>query len=188
MSLTTDQRDAFSDALKIGGYETAAELIPEDAFEPGLSVFEMSEDGLPVVDSVALAISLSHRIGEPVYEVSGVEVGRGHDGEPLVTVETVESHQIADNDLVQVAIRFLQTVFRTAVFDPANAGEKRMCSFYSRRKINIRTGETAEEFDFSKIGPDWILGPYIRTYTIAGWTFSGPTENAPKKEHEHFSK
>lgn len=58
----------------------------ESIFEPGVSVFDMDEDGNPVLDNEALSSSWSVREEQekPCYIVTGDVVGTGQDGEPLL--------------------------------------------------------------------------------------------------------
>lgn len=58
----------------------------ESIFEPGVSVFDMDENGKPVLNNEALSSSWNVRKEQkkPCYIVTGDVVGIGQDGEPLL--------------------------------------------------------------------------------------------------------
>lgn len=58
----------------------------EAIFEPGVSVFEMDDNGNPVLNNEALSSSWNVRKEQekPCYVVTGDVVGIGQDGEPLL--------------------------------------------------------------------------------------------------------
>lgn len=86
--MTNDQVDNFSFCVDIGDMEQAYEYVPVDAFEPGLSVFRISQDGFPVIENMCQVFSMCARLEESMYFVTGEEIGEGNDGEPLINVES----------------------------------------------------------------------------------------------------
>ena len=85
----------------------------DEVFEAGVSCFRQ-EDGLPVVTTIAEAISLAARIDGhmgDLFQVTGEEVGIGTDGEPLVKVESSERIMYDKNELVFCLIEQLKNHF-----------------------------------------------------------------------------
>lgn len=89
LKLGIEKSEDFAYARKNISVDVAYAGVPEAALEAGVSCFEISCDRMPVASNVALVRDLAGRIGEPIYEVLGEEVGRGVDGEPLVRIEKV---------------------------------------------------------------------------------------------------
>lgn len=85
LRLSFDENESFTYDLENFGYEEAVSNLPENCFESGMSVFEMTNDRLPRLSNLMLISSLLARINAPVYEVEGTVIGRGNDGEPLLT-------------------------------------------------------------------------------------------------------
>lgn len=84
--LSLDNNSDFSYFLSVGDIDAAYRCIPEDCFEKGVSVFELDEDGDPVLNNEKLKSDYSLRVerGDKVLYVTGEEVGRGRSGEPLI--------------------------------------------------------------------------------------------------------
>lgn len=108
LKMTNDQVDNFSFCVDIGDMEQAYEYVPVDAFEPGLSVFRVSQDGFPVLENMRQVFSVCARLEEPMYSVTGEEVEEGNDGEPLISIEGVEFIESIKewlSDIVQSTLR-----------------------------------------------------------------------------------
>lgn len=148
LKMTNDQVDNFSFCAEIGDMEQAYEYVPVDAFEPGLSVFCVSQDGFPVIENMRLIISLCARLDEPVYIVTGEETGEGNDGEPLVEIDSVKPVEIAKDRLVSLVLDTLKQGFAKAEYDDSMD--------FERNEINAFYTTGVEEFCFN------------------GWTFSDP--------------
>lgn len=83
-----DQED-FSWTYREYGYEYALDCIRnlDEALEDGVSVFELDENGTPVLENDALRTtyeSYLSRKDRKAYIVDGDEVGKGADNEPLL--------------------------------------------------------------------------------------------------------
>lgn len=148
LKMTNNQVDNFSFCADIGDMEQAYEYVPTDAYEPGLSVFRMTPDGLPEIGNMRRIYSLCARLDESAYIVTGEEVGQGNDDEPLVMVESVKPAEIIKDQLVNLILSTLKNVFANAVYDAStDFGINEINAFYTKGK---------EEFCFN------------------GWTFSDP--------------
>lgn len=94
-------------------YDMVEERCPE-CLESGVSVFDVDENDRPILANDELRRSYERRIyqKESCYIVTGVEVGRGQDGEPLLKdveiVETLkaESEKIEDEKPMTAADLF----------------------------------------------------------------------------------
>lgn len=120
LKLTMDQVDAFSDALDLAGYDAAIESVPDDAFEVGVSAFEIGEDGLVVLANLRNIAEFCTRIcqEEPAYVVTSEEAGHGNGGEPLLRHVTVLEHVEIDKRAAQeYAIEIMKKSFRTAIYE-----------------------------------------------------------------------
>lgn len=177
LKLTRSQNEDFAYACEVGSYEEAIEDLPEDAFEAGLSVFEIDENGMLKLDNLQLVSSMLARIDAKVYEVSGEQVGTGNDGEPLIEVEKVEKkRRISREKLISHAISTICKNFKNAEFNRnADVSDCRLHSFYVEQKININTGKKVSIWNDVK-GDEWVNMPPYREYTACGWAFSNPVD------------
>lgn len=109
--MTNDQNDNYTYAFDNYGYYEALELVPEYAFESGVSCFTLN--GLkPVLDSLALLRSFCARIKDDCYIIEADQVGTGNDGEPLVkNVQIVEEWQTTEEERAQLAHDILCAMF-----------------------------------------------------------------------------
>lgn len=148
--ITNEQNDYFSDCLRMGYIDQAYEDIPEDAYEPGLSVFDMDADGLPVLGALRRMISLLARLEEPAYIITGREVGKGNDGEPLVTVEGVEPTKIEKGEILDLILSGLKAGFKNSRYNSDD-------NFGTHSILVFHTNEKPE-------------------YCFDGWTFAEPVE------------
>lgn len=177
LKLTSSQNEDFTYACEVGSYEEALADLPEDAFETGLSVFEMGENGLPELGNLQLVNSMLARLDSKIYEVSGEQVGTGNDGEPLIEVEKVEKkRRISREKLINHAISTLCRNFKNSEFSGnSEDSDCHLHSFYIEQKININTGEKASIWNDAQ-GDEWVNMPPYREYATCGWTFSNPVD------------
>lgn len=85
--VSLDEQAAFSWAYENYGYEDAIRHIenPDGVFELGVAVFELDENNEPILTNDNLKKLFNSLKGErKAYIVSGDEVGRGADDEPLL--------------------------------------------------------------------------------------------------------
>lgn len=179
--MSFDQIDSFSYLVGNGEIIEAYEEVPEMAFEVGLSVFEMDEEGMPVLSNLRLINSLLKRmeLDDNVYEVFGEEVGRGNDDEPLVLNVRVEKKRLMDKDkLFNAILEQMLLHFSCADYNPeGDIGDGLLHNFCIRRKINMKTGEKRDFYDPDTKGKEWINIPEIEIFTFRGWTFSHPVNS-----------
>lgn len=174
LRLSFAENEAFTEKLNTSGYSEAVAGLPAHCFEPGLSVFEMDADGLPVLSNINLVRSLSVRIGAPVYEITGKVAGTGADGEPLLkNIKIIKKRRISKDKLINCILCALVSHFRNAKkTDP----ESDCCEFHTftvQKKINIATGEQVDRWT-PTTGKEWLLQPEQKLYSFAGWDFSDP--------------
>ena len=148
------------------------------AFEPGVSVFEMGQDGLPILRNMNQAASLACRIGYKIYQVTGNEVGTGHDGEPLIrNIRVEKSRRINDESLIHHILTFLSEHFMLVIppdADYKHEGEYKILQFYNEYQVNLSTGEIKERF----FGPDdgFVKIPGHTKFSFYGWEFHFPVD------------
>lgn len=90
--ITWDQRDQLSDCDDIWSeVETSIKYCNswkgyniEELFEKGVSVFEIDENNKPILNNKNLEHSYMWRSESSAYIVTGDEVGKGEDGEPII--------------------------------------------------------------------------------------------------------
>lgn len=147
IKMSNRRNDDFSWALDTNGYEDALKYVPERAFERGVSVFEMGEDGMPVLHNIREVSSLACRIGDKkIYQVTGDEVDRGNDGEPLIINVKIEKRRRIKNEklekhiLTYLAKHFMLVIHRK---DDKDEGRKeyRLFTFNRETQVNFTTKE-----------------------------------------------
>lgn len=107
----------FGADVEFLGYKEAIKNVPEKYKENGISVFEI-ENNLPKLQNLKLIYSLVARLDIPIFEVTGEEVGRGADGEPLlVNIRAVKRCRISKNTLVNLIIKIMCKNFKVAEYD-----------------------------------------------------------------------
>lgn len=148
--MTNDQNDNFSFCLDAYGIDQALEMVPDDVFEPGISVFEMDAEGLPILGTMRRMISLCARLNDPIYIVTGEKVGEGNDGEPLLSVSTAETIQIEREKLVSLILEELKKNFKSVVYDSQS-------DFRDNQIFDFHIGNKIE-------------------YCFNGWTFTDPVD------------
>jgi len=78
--------------------------------ENGVSVFDL-ENGLPILNTLQLVDDFSGRYGKPYFFVTGEEIGKGFDGEPVLN--NVEIISLADLDVTSITLNVLDNCFET---------------------------------------------------------------------------
>ena len=152
MRMRNYQREDFSWDLRAVGADAAYAKLPEKVFEEGVSVFELNENGLPKLDNMILVIALASRIGDSIYEVTGDEVGRGNDDEPLIrNIQIIKKRRIKNAKLRRYILEFLCTKFMEVIPDKVNydkidceENDVDIYKFYVTYMINLETGEKKE--------------------------------------------
>lgn len=174
LRLSFAENETFTEALNASGYSEAVAGLPAHCFEPGLSVFDMDADGLPILSNINLVRSLSVRIGAPVYEISGEIAGTGADGEPIITgVNVIKRRRISKDKLINCILRALVSHFRSAKKTDPESDCYEFHTFTVQKKINIATSEQVDRWT-PTTGKEWILQPEQKLYSFAGWDFSDP--------------
>ena len=151
LKMTLDQVADFSDIEKIAGYDAALEVVPAEAFENGVSVFETDGNGDPVLNNIELIKDFCERLSYTAFVVTGKEVGKGQGGEPLITGIEILNDYKADP----------QTII--------NEMKKRFKNYIFNKSETLTTDGKMHSFFDSKTGKIY--------YTFNGWTFSDPTDN-----------
>lgn len=176
LKLTLQERKDFSWMLENCGIERTLKEIPQSAFEEGVSVFEKGKDGLPVIHNMKVACSLAGRIGYKIYEVSGDEVGRGNDGEPLIRNVIVEKkRKIRNEELAEHVFKFLATNFMIAIppSSEIDISDYDISYFGYEKQVNFKTGEIKDTGGFEP-DPGFIKAPYHSYVKFRGWEFHIP--------------
>lgn len=131
LKMTNQQIEDFSDCLRMRYFKEAYEYVPQDAYEPGLSVFEISSEGLPLIGSMRQIISLSVRLEEPKFIVTGEKVGEGNDSEPLINVESVKPIEIDKGKLIDLIQNTLRSNFSIVKYNKdEDFGTNKVHCFY----------------------------------------------------------
>ena len=177
LKLNFSQKENFAWELENIGFEEAIKSIPENAFESGVSVFEMGRDGMPALHAMKEAVSLSCRIGDglKIYQVSGDEVGRGNDGEPLIkNVKIEKSRRISAEKLEKHILSFLASNFcvSTPPKEEPDPEDYKIHRFSWCFQINIETRVTKRYLGFEEEG--FIKCPEYTLFTFRGWEFAFP--------------
>lgn len=151
LKMSNQEVEDFSDCLKMGDIDQAFEYIPKDAYESGLSVFEIGSEGLPLIESMRQIISLSVRLEEPKFIVTGEKVGQGNDSEPLINVKSVKPIEIDKRKLINLIQNTLKSNFSIVKYNKnEDFGTNEVHCFY--------TGEVPE-------------------YCFNGWVFMDPKDD-----------
>lgn len=177
LKMTIRQQEDFTFFCQNGDMDEAFECVPESAYEAGLSVFEMNGKNMPVLSNLQLITSLLSRIDDVIYEVSGEEIGKGNDGEPLIrNVKVEKKMQISKEKMLDYILSVLSTNFHSVSFNKNdNNNENKIGNFFAEYKINKRTGEKVSIWEKTE-GDDWVNIPAYTEYTFNGWTFSNPVD------------
>lgn len=176
IKLTFEQSEDFNYFLENFGYEKAETVVPPDCFEPGLSVFKMGKDGLPVLETLDQVQSLLIRLNDPAFEVSGNEVGMGQDGEPLLdSVQIVKRRRFSQEKMIDHVLRVMISNFGHCEKIPDEAGKDlSLHSFCRDEKVNIVTGEKKASYLCPFDSAEWVQLQPFTEWTFCGWTFADP--------------
>ena len=157
------------------GYGEAVSQVPEKAFEPGVSVFEMGVDGLPVLHNMREARSLAGRIGCKIYQVSGDEVGRGNDGEPLIkNIKVDKTRRITVENLEKHIITFLASNFCIVnqTEEKPQSGDYDIYCFWQQYQVNFDTKGKRKYCGFKEDG--FVKSPGYYLFCFREWEFAFP--------------
>lgn len=146
--MTNQQVEDFTFCIEIDDIEQAYKYVPTEAYEIGLSAFEMNSDGFPVINNMRSILSLCARLEEPIFLVDGEKVGEGNDGEPLITAENVEPIEIEKEELIDLILKTLKRNFKIANYNSRD-------DFGDNMVFDFHIGDKIE-------------------YCFNGWTFSDP--------------
>lgn len=173
--LTNEENEDFTYGLDCGDVKQAFSSIPEYAYEDGLSVFDVDDKGMPILANLQLVSSLLIRIDKVAYIVTGEEIQKGNDGEPLIKLEEVECVKEFDkNVLIDYVLSVLQSNFKNQKYNAEeNYGSNELFNFYKEYKLNKKTGEKVDRWARTS-GNDWEILPGVNEYVFNGWTFSNP--------------
>lgn len=178
------QRENFSWDLEAFGSDVAYSKLPEKVFEEGVSVFELNEDGLPKLDNMSMVIALALRIGDSIYEVTGDEVGRGNDDEPLIrNIQIIKKRRIKNAKLRRYILEFLCSKFMEVIPEKVNY-EEIDCEesdfdihkFYIEYMINLKTGEKKECIAGLREEDGFIKIPQHKYFYYCGFEFHFPID------------
>ena len=124
-----------------------------DIFETGVSVFDC-ENGLPDLKNINQARSLSIRLNETAYIITGDYAGTGADGEPLVINCKAEKSQATRKDLVNLLIGVLSGYFAEREGNYDESKTEQINTFY-----DVSSGEnyiTFAGYEFkSPVSEEW---------------------------------
>ena len=166
----------FGADVEFLGYKEAIKNVPEKYKEDGISVFEI-ENNLPKLQNLKLTYSLVARLDMPIFEVTGEEVGRGADGEPLlVNIRVVKCRRISKNALVELIVKTMCENFKVAEYDAKNADFTTLREFTKQQKVNIKSGEHVNIFEDVAQPEEWVECPEYVEYVFGGWRFSHPVD------------
>ena len=175
IKLSFEQNEDYTYYKELGDMEKALACVPDEAYEAGVSVFEMGDDKMPIVANMKLAKSLLARLDCPIYEVTADEIARGEDGEPLVENITIEKkRRIKKDELIKVVLKSLLRNFKNAEYNEEDSATNTIHESCLPKKINIFTGEKVNAFE--KTNDDWVLMPEKTEYKFNGWTLSDPVD------------
>lgn len=177
LKIPFSKSEDFTFLLKNGDTEKAFSIIPDEALESGVSVFQMDENRMPVLSSLRLVTALLSRLGEPIFEVEGTEVNHGNDAEPLIqNITVLKRRRVTKEKLLDLALTTLLQNFKNATYDPnRNTRENTIFTHNVEYKINKKTGEKVSRYQHTE-GNDWVKMPPYHEYTFNGWTFSDPVD------------
>lgn len=177
LKLTFDQQEDFNFNIKTGDYERAISCVPSDAYEKGTSVFEMDNNGMPVLSNLHLVTSLLSRIDYPVYEVSGEIVGTGNDLDPIISdIQIIKRRRMDKKKLIDHVLYTMISNFRFVEYTESNNNERnQIFKFCKEYKINKNTGEKVNAWDIVS-GNEWVQMPPNTEYHFNGWVFSDPVD------------
>ena len=178
LKMTFQQLDDFKLFMDDGKMEKAFSIVPEVAWECGISAFKADENNMPVLENLQQVSSLLSRLDCNAYILEGEQIGTGNDAEPLVKLSgEAEKIELNEEALVALVLDFLHSRFQNAVYSAADDEKNNSLNcFVVERKKNKKTGEITGRWDDVEHPEDWTLIPSVREYCINGWTFTDPIE------------
>ena len=176
IKLTFEQSEDFNFYLENFGHEKAETVVPPDCFEPGLSLFKMGKDGLPVLNTLDQVQSLLIRLNDPAFEVSGNEIGTGQDREPLIdSLQIIKRRRFSQEKIINHVLRVMILNFGHCEKLPDEAGKDlSLHSFYRDEKINIVTGEKKASYLCPFDSAEWVQLQPFNEWTFWGLRFTDP--------------
>lgn len=180
IKLSFIQNDNFTCALDHGDTAGAYDCIPDDAFEPGVSVFDCRDDFLPILSNLRQIRSMLGRIDHTCYVVTGDQVGTGQDSEPLIRcVKIVKKIEIEKKAILDYVLEILLKHFENSTFDESLiVDDLNIYEFAKTERVNKKTGQRISVYDdITGKKSDWVLAPVKTEYHWMGWVFSNPVNN-----------
>lgn len=180
IKLSFIQNENFTYALDQGDTVGAYDRVPDDAFEPGVSVFDCYDDFLPILSNLKQIRSMLGRIDHPCYVVTGDQVGTGQDGEPLIRhVKIVKKIEIEKKAILDYVLEILLKHFENSTFDESLiVDDLNIYEFAKCERVNKKTGQRISVYgDITGKKSDWVLAPVKTEYYWMGWIFSNPVNN-----------
>ena len=176
--MTFQQLDDFKFFMDDGKMEKAFSIVPEVAWECGISVFKADENNMPVLENLQQVSSLLTHLNCNAYILEGEQIGTGNDAEPLIQlIGDAEKIELNEETLINMVMNFLHSKFQNAVYNAADDEKNNSLHyFFVERKKNKNTGEIISRWDAVEHPEDWTLIPGVKEYCINGWTFTDPVE------------
>ena len=75
---------SMGDDLENALWKARVDEDRDGLFENGVSAFKADKNGMPVIENLQQLVSMAARIGKTAYTMTGEEVGKGMDGEPII--------------------------------------------------------------------------------------------------------
>lgn len=188
LKISLNKRDDVHYYLSEGMVEEAYSIVPEEALEPGVSVFELDENGNPILSTLnhvrALSIRIDGKDDCTAYIVMGNEVGHGNDGEPLITnIKVLEKVDVDKNGMLKLAVEEMRKHFQSCEpYERNNANNRRMYDNTKEWKANTVTGERVDWWNF--YSNKWKKWEHVerKEYQLGDWTFWDPIDDGFCKE------
>lgn len=180
IKLSFDQNSDFTHAIDHGDTVGAYDRVPDDAFEPGVSVFGCRDDFFPILSNLRQIRSMLWRINYQCYVVTGDRVGTGQDGEPLIrNIKIVKKIKIKKDVILDYVLELLLKNFVNSTFDVSyDDNDFNIYEFAKCERVNKKTGQRISVYgDITGKKSDWVLAPVKTEYHWMGWIFSNPTDN-----------
>ena len=130
LKLTGEQRDDISNftddgrltpleavrRLKKLGLSGWDKINEDDIFEKGVSVFNTST-GIPKIENLKQAQSMAVRLDKDLYKVTGKEIGKGEDGEPILQDTKSEKLSFNKKEMIDDLVETLKKNFEMSEGD-----------------------------------------------------------------------
>ena len=100
---------SMGDDLENALWKARVDEDRDGLFENGVSAFKADEDGMPIIENLQQLVSMAERIGKTAYTMTGEEVGKGTDGEPIVrNVSNVKESSMTAAELEETVVKTLE--------------------------------------------------------------------------------